>query len=58
MGFSSHSSFFIIMKKKRIPEYDIVENIRKIENPEREKILKAKKILEELTSHLEHRKLT
>lgn len=46
------------MKKKHIPEYDIVESIRKIENPEKEKILKAKKILEELTSHLEHRKLT
>lgn len=44
--------------KKQIPEYDIIENIRKIESPEKEKILKAKEILEELISHLEHRNLT
>lgn len=44
--------------KKQIPEYDIIENIRKIESPEKEKILKAKETLEKLISHLERRNLT
>lgn len=43
--------------KKQIPEYDIIENIRKIESPEKEKILKAKEVLEKLITHLEHRKM-